>query len=120
MLPYKELARMDKLIHEPARLAILTALSACTMAEFLFLQELTGLTKGNQSSHLSKLEEANLVAIDKHFVRKKVPQTTIRITEEGRAAVENHWKHLKAIHQAVRRQGALGDSSSRKHFSFPE
>ncbi|MFD1394922.1 transcriptional regulator [Kroppenstedtia eburnea] len=118
MLPYKELARVDKLVHEPARLAILSALSACTLAEFLFLQELTGLTKGNLSSHLTKLENANLVAIDKHFVRKKIPQTTIRITEEGRAAVKNHWKHLESIRRAIRQQGALGDRTSLNQLSL--
>ncbi|OYD09954.1 transcriptional regulator [Paludifilum halophilum] len=109
MLPYKELARLDKLIHEPARLSILTALSACTLAEFLFLQELTGLTKGNLSCHLTKLEKGGLIAIDKHFVRKKIPQTTIRITSEGKAAVENHWNRLEAIHEAIRKQGANSD-----------
>lgn len=106
MLPYQELAQLNKLVHEPARLSILTALSACTMAEFLFLQDLTGLTKGNLSSHLAKLEDAGLVAIDKHFVRRKIPQTTIRITAEGRAAVERHWKQLAAIHEKIRKQGA--------------
>lgn len=101
MTPFKELARLDKLVHEPARLAILNALAACTMAEFLFLQEMTGLTKGNLSCHLSKLEKANLVSIDKHFVRKKIPQTTVRITAEGRAAVENYWKRLDRIRSAM-------------------
>ncbi|GGA34947.1 hypothetical protein GCM10007416_04850 [Kroppenstedtia guangzhouensis] len=120
MLPYKELARVDKLVHEPARLAILSALSACTLAEFLFLQELTGLTKGNLSSHLSKLENANLVAIDKYFVRKKIPQTTIRITEEGRAAVQNHWKHLESIHRTIRQQGALKDRTSLNQLSISD
>lgn len=107
MLPFQQLAQLDKLIHEPARLSILTALSACTLAEFLFLQELTGLTKGNLSCHLTKLEKGGLVSIDKHFVRKKIPQTTIRITSEGKTAVERHWKHLESIHQTVRQQGAL-------------
>ncbi|MDR6224306.1 transcriptional regulator [Desmospora profundinema] len=106
MLPYQELAQLNKLVHEPARLSILTALSACTMAEFLFLQELTGLTKGNLSSHLAKLEDGGLIAIDKHFVRRKIPQTTIRITAEGRAAVDNHWKRLASIHEKIRKQGA--------------
>ncbi|GGE12182.1 transcriptional regulator [Marinithermofilum abyssi] len=106
MLPFKELAKLDKLVHEPARLSILTALSACTMAEFLFLQELTGLTKGNMSCHLAKLEKAGLVVIDKHFVRKKIPQTTIRITSEGRAAVQKHWEHLERIQSEIQRQGA--------------
>ncbi|SMO56978.1 transcriptional regulator [Melghirimyces algeriensis] len=112
MLPYKELANLDKIVHEPARLSILTALSACTLAEFLFLQELTGLTKGNLSSHLSKLEKANLIVIDKHFVRKKIPQTTIRITSEGKAAVDQHWKQLLSIHQSIRHHGANNENRS--------
>ncbi|MFC4077986.1 transcriptional regulator [Salinithrix halophila] len=112
MLPYKELAQLDKLVHEPARLSVLTALSACTLAEFLFLQDLTGLTKGNLSSHLAKLEKAGLVFIDKHFVRKKIPQTTIRITSDGRAAVERHWRQLESIHRAIQQQGAHNDKRS--------
>ena len=72
----------------------LTALDACTLAEFLFLQELTGLTKGNLSSHLSKLEKAGYVSIDKHFVRQKIPHTTIRITREGRAAISKYWQKI--------------------------
>lgn len=97
MFPFKEIAHLDKTIHEPARLAILTALDACTLAEFLFLQELTGLTKGNLSSHLSKLEKAGYVLIDKRFVRQKIPHTTIRITREGRAAISNYWEKVDQI-----------------------
>lgn len=96
-MPFKEMARLNKLVHEPARLAILSSLDACTMAEFLFLQELTGLTKGNLSSHLSKLEKATYIHIDKQFVRKKIPHTTIRITREGRAAIAQYWEHLDRI-----------------------
>lgn len=100
-MPFKELARIDKLVHEPARLAILNALAACNVAEFLFLQEMTGLTKGNLSCHLTKLEKANLVSIDKHFVRKKIPQTTVRITPEGRAALDRYWRNLDNIRSAI-------------------
>lgn len=102
-MPFKELAQLDKLIHEPARLAILNALAVYNMAEFLFLQELTGLTKGNLSCHLSKLEKADLISINKHFIRKKIPQTTVRITAKGRAAVENYWKQLDRIRSAIER-----------------
>jgi DNA-binding transcriptional ArsR family regulator len=102
MMPFKEIARLDKIIHEPARLAILSALEACTVAEFLFLQELTGLTKGNLSSHLSKLEKAGYVAIDKSFVRKKIPQTTIRITPIGKQAIETYWKQLDKIREVTK------------------
>lgn len=102
MMPFKEMARLNKLIHEPARLAIMSALEACTMAEFLFLQELTGLTKGNLSSHLAKLEKAGYVQIDKTFVRKKIPHTTIRITSEGKAAIEQYWRQLDRIREVTR------------------
>ena len=52
---------LDRLIHEPGRLAILTVLSSVADADFVFLQRATGLTKGNLSSHLTKLEDAGLV-----------------------------------------------------------
>lgn len=103
MMPFKEMARLNKLIHEPARLAIMSALNACTMAEFLFLQELTGLTKGNLSSHLSKLEKAGYILINKQFVRKKIPHTTIRITNEGKAALHNYWEQLDRIREVTKK-----------------
>ena len=54
--PFDHLADINRLVHEPSRLAILTALSACEKADFVFLLNVTRLTKGNLSSHLSKLE----------------------------------------------------------------
>jgi DNA-binding MarR family transcriptional regulator len=83
----------DRLVHEPGRLAILTVLSSVTDADFVFLQRATGLTKGNLSSHLTKLEEAGLVAIEKRFVRKK-PNTNIALTESGRTRIKQHWEQL--------------------------
>jgi DNA-binding MarR family transcriptional regulator len=83
-------------VHEPARLALLTALTGCTCADFLFLQRLTGLTKGNMSVHLSKLEAGGLVEITKEFVGKK-PRTVVRLTTTGRDAIEHHWKQLDAL-----------------------
>lgn len=98
---FEDLAALDKLIHEPARLAIMTALSACQSADFLFLQQLTGLTKGNLSSHLAKLEEAELVRIEKQFVGKK-PLTQIALTEKGRQDIEQHWRLLEELRQNAR------------------
>ncbi len=102
MMPFKEMARLNKVIHEPARLAIMSALAACKMAEFLFLQELTGLTKGNLSCHLSKLEKAGYLVIDKKFVRKKIPHTTIQITPAGQTAIEQHWDQLERIREVTK------------------
>lgn len=84
---------LDRLVHEPGRLAILTVLSSVTDADFVFLQRATGLTKGNLSSHLTKLEEAGLVAIHKRFVRKK-PNTNIALTESGRTRITQHLEQL--------------------------
>jgi DNA-binding MarR family transcriptional regulator len=97
---FEELASLDRLIHEPARLSILTALAGCQSADFLFLRHLTGLTGGNLSAHLSKLEEAGLVAMEKQFIEKR-PNTQVQITEKGRTAVENHWRQLEALRQST-------------------
>ena len=94
--PFEELAGLDRLIHEPARFSILTALSAVKSADYLFLQRLTGLTEGNLSSHLSKLEDSELVQIEKRFLDKK-PHTQVQISEKGRNAIENHWKQLEIL-----------------------
>lgn len=95
--PFKKMAQLNKLIHEPARLAVMSALYSLSLAEFLQLLQLTGLTKGNLSSHLSKLEKAGYIQIEKQFVRKKIPHTTVRITHEGKIAMELYWKHLSSV-----------------------
>jgi DNA-binding MarR family transcriptional regulator len=99
--PFEDLAGLDRLIHDPARLALLTALSACKSADFLFLQRLTGLTAGNLSSHLAKLEEGGLVQVEKQFVGKK-PNTLMQLTDRGRAAIERHWKQLESLRQSAK------------------
>lgn len=99
--PFEELAGLDKLIHEPARLAITTALNACEQADFLFLQRLTGLSKGNLSAHLSKLETGGLVTITKRFSGKR-PETWVRLTDEGSKALAAHWERLDALHRQAR------------------
>jgi DNA-binding MarR family transcriptional regulator len=87
---------LDRLIHEPGRLAILTVLSSVRDADFVFLQRTTGLTKGNLSSHLTKLEEAGLVKIQKRFVRKK-PNTNVALTPLGRKRIARHWDQLERL-----------------------
>ena len=86
-MPEPDLA-LDRLIHEPGRLAILTVLSSAADADFLFLQSATGLTKGNLSSHLSKLE--------KRFVGRK-PNTRLRLTPVGRERPARHWDQLDRL-----------------------
>ena len=87
---------LDRLIHEPGRLAILTVLSSVSDADFVFLLRATGLTKGNLSSHLTRLEDAGLVTIEKRFVRKK-PNTNVALTAEGKRRVARHWDQLDRL-----------------------
>lgn len=98
---FKEMTALDKLLHEPSRLAIMTALSNCESADFVFLQRLTGLTKGNLSSHLSKLEEANLVQIQKTFVGK-IPNTNVGLTKNGFKAIKQHWEKLEELRNGAK------------------
>jgi DNA-binding transcriptional ArsR family regulator len=98
--PFEELSSLNRLIHDPSRLAILTALSACRGADFLFLQSLTGLTKGNLSGHLAKLERGGMVAIAKSF-KGKYPHTDVSLTPQGRDAIRRHWKQLEQLRRAA-------------------
>ena len=83
------IAGIDRLVHEPARLMILTILYVVESADFLFLMRQTDLTRGNLSSHLSKLEAAGYVEITKEFV-DKIPRTLLCLTEKGRQALETY------------------------------
>ncbi len=98
--PFEALSNLDRLVHEPARLSILTALEACHATDFTFLQSLTGLSAGNLSTHLAKLEQGGLVKIDKAF-KGKVPQTYVQLTVEGRAGIQGHWRHLETLRKAA-------------------
>ena len=100
--PFEQLANLDRRVHDPGRLAILTALSACERADFLYLQRITGLTKGNLSSHLSKLEEAGLVEIEKGFVGKKT-QTLVRLSDDGRRTLDSYWQEMEDLRASAAR-----------------
>ena len=81
----RQIAALDRVIHEPARLMIAAMLYLVDEADFLYLQAQTDLTKGNLSSHLAKLEEAGYVEIEKTY-RAKIPMTVCRLTKKGRAS----------------------------------
>jgi DNA-binding transcriptional ArsR family regulator len=85
----RPLADVDRVVHEPARLTILMYLSSVESADFVFLMRVAGLTWGNLSSHLSKLEEVGYVEIEKTFLRKK-PHTVIRLSKRGRRALRDY------------------------------
>jgi len=90
------LAEIDHVIHEPARLLLVATLSVVESADFLFLMNQTKLTRGNLSSHLSKLEAAGYVEIKKEFV-EKIPRTLLRLTEEGRNAFVEYRQKMRQV-----------------------
>lgn len=90
----RDLANVDRVIHEPARLMIVAILYAVESADFLFLLRETGLTKGNLSAHLARLEEAGYVEIEKSF-RGKMPRTEAKLTEKGRTAFREYRAQLR-------------------------
>ena len=95
-LGLQPLAEIDRVIHEPARLAILGLLAAIESADFLFVQNQTGLTGGNLSSHMSRLEEAGYVEVTKEFV-DRIPRTLLRATKRGRAAVKQYKRNMLQV-----------------------
>lgn len=91
----QRLGQVDRVIHEPARLMIVALLAAVAEADFQYLHQSTGLTKGNLSVHLAKLEEAGYVQIEKTF-RGKYPLTICRLTSAGKEELEKYRRVMKA------------------------
>jgi len=87
---------LDRVIHEPARLRIVALLIGAKEADFLWLLRETGLTKGNLSSHLARLEEAGYVEIEKTF-RGKIPLTIVRLSSAGRRAFQDYKRAMKGL-----------------------
>jgi len=96
---------LNPVIHQPTRLRIMSALVTLDegdQVDFSFLQDLLGLTPGNLSVHLRRLEEAGYVAVEKTFVGRR-PKTWIWATPEGRAAFTDHVDALEEILRQARR-----------------
>lgn len=85
---------LDKTIHEPARIAIVTLLSVVDKTDFLFLKNSTGLTQGNLSSHLAKLENEGYIEIEKTFKGKR-PLTLICLSKKGKSKFKAYLKTIK-------------------------
>ncbi|HEX6513535.1 MAG TPA: transcriptional regulator [Chloroflexota bacterium] len=96
------LARLDRIIHERMRLAIVSALAANESLTFNDLKQLLGMTDGNLSVHASKLEDAGYIESDKQF-EGRVPRTTYRLTAEGRKALHRYLDHMEALIRATRK-----------------
>ena len=87
---------IDPLIHAPTRLKIMAYLSIVESADFTFLMRQTGLTRGNLSVNLRKLEEVGYVSIQKEFV-DRIPRTLIRLTDEGRQAIQAYRENMQLV-----------------------
>ncbi len=85
--------QIDRVVHEPARLKILAYLSVVKSADFVFLLSRTGLTYGNLSSHMSKLEDAGYIEVEKE-IKDKRPHTMLSLTEQGRSAFDDYRKNM--------------------------
>lgn len=94
---------LDRVIHEPGRLLLVALLAAVKEADFLWLLRESGLTKGNLSSHLARLEEAGYVAVQKTF-KGKLPLTLLRLTPAGHRAFDAYKKRMNGL-LAPRRAG---------------
>jgi DNA-binding MarR family transcriptional regulator len=96
----RPLAEIDTVVHEPARLLILAHLYVVKRADFVFLMRQTGLTRGNLSSHLSKLEAVGYVEISKEFV-DKIPRTLLSLTSRGREAFQAYRQNMVRVLESL-------------------
>jgi DNA-binding transcriptional ArsR family regulator len=87
---------LNRVIHEPARLLIVALLAGVKEADFLWVQRESGLTKGNLSGHITKLEGAGYVEVEKTY-RGKIPLTLLRLTRDGKKAFEAYKHDLNGL-----------------------
>jgi DNA-binding MarR family transcriptional regulator len=84
-----QIASLDRVMHEPARLSVAACLYVVEDADFVFLQSQTGMTGGNLSSHIKRLESSGYVSIRKEFSGSR-PRTVLMLTKQGREAFESY------------------------------
>ena len=87
---------INRIVHEPVRLAILKILTAAKEVDFNFLLTTLGLTKGNLATHINKLETSGLIDVKKEF-RGRMPHTSYRITQKGRRQFQKYWEDMKDL-----------------------
>jgi DNA-binding MarR family transcriptional regulator len=94
---------LDRIIHERLRLGIVSALSVNESLTFKELKKILSTTDGNLSVHSRKLEDAGYVSCEKKF-EGRLPRSEYRLTEKGRAALQNYLTHMEALIRATRQQ----------------
>jgi DNA-binding MarR family transcriptional regulator len=90
------LSEIDRLIHEPARFQVMALLYVIESADFTFIMNQLGLTWGNLSAHITKLEEGGYVAVEKGFKGKR-PQTMLSLTKAGRKAFQTYRQAMRQM-----------------------
>lgn len=93
---FPQIAEIDRVLHEPSRLGIVALLYMLDSADFIFVMNQTGMTWGNLSSHLSKLEEAGYLEIEKAFKGKR-PTTNLRLTPAGRESFKEYVQRMRKL-----------------------
>lgn len=96
----EQILMIDKTIHEPARLFIMSILYNTQEVDFLFLLNETQLSKGNIATHTRKLEEAGYLTVKKEFVGKKT-HSSYTITTNGKKIFEEYTDSMKKILEAI-------------------
>lgn len=109
---------IDRVVHDPARFRILSCLFVVESADFLFLMRQLGLTQGNLSSHMTRLESAGYVHIDKAFENRR-PKTLLRLTRAGRAAVEQYVGQMQQLLAGLPLPPASSPSDARRRKRTP-
>jgi|LSQX01.1.fsa_nt_gb DNA-binding MarR family transcriptional regulator len=89
----RALADLDRTVHAPGRLLILATLYVAAELDFNYLLGHTGLTRGNLSSHVARLEQEGYVEVHKTFVDRR-PLTLYRLTRQGRRAFSAYRRQL--------------------------
>ena len=112
-----QMPEIDRIVHEPARLAILTILSSCEEADFLFLERATKLSRGNLSVQLTRLEDADIIEIEKRIEHKRT-LTTAKLTDRGRRTLNAYWESMNALRIAAK-GGSTATAGSPKRVRPP-
>lgn len=105
-LGFDELSEQSDFLEEKSRRLIVSALEPYPRAPFAYLKRATGLSEGNISGHLTKLENADLVRIEKTFEGRR-PKTFVGLTNEGRAAIEDYWRKTERFIEKRKRRSEM-------------
>jgi len=99
-----KIIKIDRVIHEPVRLAIMSCLYEKKYVDFVFILEKLDLTRGNLASHIKRLEYAGYVDVIKTF-KERIPHTTYALTTKGKKAYEKYWCFFDEIRQDIDLEG---------------